>query len=260
MNGRNAAVTAWNAEMENAMTPEEFAAALAAQGIKLTAEQKAQFATYFAYLVSENQKMNLTAITEEGEVYLKHFYDSVTPLIAIGDLRTTDATLCDVGAGAGFPSLPMKILNPNLRVTIVDSLQKRIDFLDRLTTKLGMTGVTLVHDRAETFAGKKSQYREQFDIVTARAVAALPVLAELCLPLVKVGGQFIALKAAQAPTEVTAAKTALTTLGGQLQRDITIHLPLADDTRHLLVIDKQKQTPKKYPRKPGTPAKQPIGG
>jgi 16S rRNA (guanine527-N7)-methyltransferase len=251
---------AWNAETEIAMTPEEFAAALAASGIELSSEQKDQFATYFAYLVSENQKMNLTAITEEGEVYLKHFYDSITPLIALPEMRTVSATLCDVGAGAGFPSLPMKILNPNLQVTIVDSLQKRIDFLDRLTTKLGMTGVTLVHDRAETFAGKKSSAREHFDIVTARAVAALPVLAELCLPLVRIGGQFIALKAAQAETEVANAKQALTTLGGRLQKDITIHLPLADDTRHLLVIDKVKASPKKYPRKPGTPAKQPIGG
>ncbi|WP_127849200.1 16S rRNA (guanine(527)-N(7))-methyltransferase RsmG [Lacticaseibacillus hulanensis] len=242
------------------MTPEEFTAALAAQGIELSGQQQEQFATYFTYLVSENQKMNLTAITAEGEVYLKHFYDSVTPLLAIKELRTASARLCDVGAGAGFPSLPMKIINPKLEVTIVDSLQKRIDFLDRLTTKLGMTGVTLVHDRAETFAGKKSPARESFDIVTARAVAALPVLAELCLPLVRVGGQFIALKAAHAPTEVADAKAALNTLGGKLQQDITIHLPLIDDTRHLLVIDKDKQTPKKYPRKPGTPAKQPIGG
>ncbi len=242
------------------MTPEEFAAALAAHGIELSDKQKDQFATYYAYLVSENQKMNLTAITEQGDVYLKHFYDSVTPLIAIEEMRTVNATLCDVGAGAGFPSLPMKILNPGLQVTIVDSLQKRIDFLDRLTQKLGLTGVTLVHDRAETFAGKKSAARENFDLVTARAVAALPVLAELCLPLVRVGGQFVALKAAQAPAELTAAKPALQLLGGQLQADMTVNLPVGDDTRHLLVIDKIKQTPKKYPRKPGTPAKQPIGG
>lgn len=242
------------------MTPEEFTAALAAAGIVLSAQQQAQFATYFTYLVSENQKMNLTAITDVKEVYLKHFYDSVTPLVALPELRTLNATLCDVGAGAGFPSLPMKILNPNLQVTIVDSLQKRIDFLARLTDKLGMTGVTLVHDRAETFAGKKSAARESFDLVTARAVAALPVLAELCLPLVQVGGQFIALKAAQAPNEVVAAATALNTLGGKLRDDITLSLPGTDDTRHLLVIDKEKQTPKKYPRKPGTPAKQPIGG
>ncbi|WP_125570850.1 16S rRNA (guanine(527)-N(7))-methyltransferase RsmG [Lacticaseibacillus songhuajiangensis] len=242
------------------MTPEEFAQALAAKGITLTDQQKEQFATYFQYLVSENEKMNLTAITAEGDVYLKHFYDSVTPLTEIPELRTAVVKLCDVGAGAGFPSLPMKILNPQLQITIVDSLQKRIDFLDRLCKKLHLTGVELVHDRAETFAGKKSPYREQFDLVTARAVAALPVLAELCLPLVRIGGQFIALKAAQAPNELTAAKPALKLLGGNFDRDIAFKLPVLDETRHLLVIDKAAATPKKYPRKPGTPAKQPIGG
>lgn len=242
------------------MTPEEFAAALAAKGITLTVAQQAQFASYYDYLVSENQKMNLTAITAEPEVYLKHFYDSVAPLLELPAMRTQTVTLCDVGAGAGFPSLPMKILNPNLQITIVDSLQKRIDFLGRLCERLNLKGVTLVHDRAETFAGKKSPYREKFDVVTARAVAALPVLAELCLPLVRVGGQFIALKAAQAPSELTAAKPALNLLGGQLQTDIAFDLPVLNESRHLLIIDKVGVTPKKYPRKPGTPAKQPIGG
>lgn len=242
------------------MTPEGFAAALAAKGIELTAQQTAQFATYYDYLVAENQKMNLTAITDQKEVYLKHFYDSVAPLLELPEMRTSTATLCDVGAGAGFPSLPMKILNPGLQITIVDSLQKRIDFLGRLCEKLHLTGVELVHDRAETFAGKKSPYRERFDIVTARAVAALPVLAELCLPLARVGGQFIALKAAQAPTELTAAAPALKLLGGKLKQDIAFDLPVLGESRHLLLIDKVGVTPKKYPRKPGTPNKQPIGG
>lgn len=242
------------------MTPDEFAAALAAKGITLTDQQREQFAHYYSYLVSENEKMNLTAITDEGDVYLKHFYDSVTPLIELPELRTVSLTLCDVGAGAGFPSLPMKILNPALKVTIVDSLQKRIDFLDRLCKKLGLSNVELVHDRAETFAGKKSPYREKFDLVTARAVASLPVLAELCLPLAKIGGQFIALKASRAENELTAAEPALKLLGGKLQHDYEFALPVLDESRHLLQIDKVAATPKKYPRKPGTPNKQPIGG
>ena len=242
------------------MTPEEFAAALAAQGIELSTKQREQFAEYYRYLISENEKMNLTAITAAPEVYLKHFYDSIMPLLPLKDLRTDALTLCDVGAGAGFPSLPMKILNPQLRVTIVDSLQKRIDFLDRLCKRLHLEDVELVHDRAETFGGKKSPYRERFDLVTARAVAALPVLAELCLPLVKVGGRFVALKATHAPNELAASTQALTTLGGKLDQDYLLHLPLADEVRHILVIDKVAVTPKKYPRKPGTPAKQPIGG
>lgn len=242
------------------MTPEEFVAALAAQKIELSTEQIDQFAEYYRYLISENEKMNLTAITAEPEVYLKHFYDSITPLLVLPDLRTNALTVCDVGAGAGFPSLPMKILNPQLEVTIVDSLQKRIDFLDRLCKRLHLSGVKLVHDRAETFGGKKSASREHFDLVTARAVAKLPVLAELCLPLVKIGGRFVALKAQHAPSELAASTQALATLGGKLNQDYLLHLPLADEVRHIIVIDKLSATPKKYPRKPGTPAKQPIGG
>lgn len=242
------------------MNPEEFAAALAQSGVELSDAQRAQFAEYYTYLVAENQKMNLTAITDEGDVYLKHFYDSVTPLLAFPQLRTATLTVCDVGAGAGFPSLPMKILNSNLEVTIVDSLQKRIDFLDRLCQRLHLKGVHLVHARAEEFGRKQSPDRESFALVTARAVAALDVLAELCLPLVQLGGQFIAMKGVQGANEVAQADKAIKILGGHVVDDRELTLPVEEAPRHLVVIDKVVRTPKKYPRKPGTPAKQPIGG
>lgn len=154
----------------------------------------------------------MTRITEKNEVYLKHFYDSITGAFAEPRLESEDLTLCDIGAGAGFPSLPLKIAFPQLKVTIVDSLNKRIAFLEDLVTKLGLTDVTLIHDRAETFSAKNSPYREKFDIVTARAVARLSVLSELCLPAAKVGGEFIAYKASAAPEELHRAEQQLNSL------------------------------------------------
>lgn len=240
------------------MTPEEFYQALQKQNIELTSQQQEQFDTYFKLLVEWNQKINLTAITAEPEVYLKHFYDSLVPAFYLAQLKKGSLSLCDVGAGAGFPSLPLKILFPSLKVTIVDSLNKRIKFLVELVGELGLTDVTLTHARAEDFGAKKSPVRESFDIVTARAVANLPVLSELCLPLTKVGGKFIALKAQKAQEELTQAQYAIQTLGGQLQEDIETILPQTDEKRHIIVIDKKKATPKKYPRKAGTPAKLPL--
>ncbi|MFD1432483.1 16S rRNA (guanine(527)-N(7))-methyltransferase RsmG [Lacticaseibacillus yichunensis] len=242
------------------MDPEQFKAALAAADWPHDPAQLAQFATYYRYLVAENEKMNLTALTAEADVYLKHFYDSLTLLQAAPDLKLADLALCDVGAGAGFPSLPVKILNPQLHVTIVDALQKRIDFLARLTEQLGVDGVQLVHARAEEFGAKTSGYRASFDVVTARAVAPLNVLAELCLPLVKIGGRFIAMKGSRAEREVDAAQTALDLLGGEVTAELDVTLPETGDARSLVVITKVAKTPGKYPRKPGTPAKQPLGG
>ena len=240
------------------MTPEEFRQALAAQGIELTARHLEQFAIYYQFLVETNQHLNLTAITEEKEVYLKHFYDSILAGIAVTDLRKEELSLCDVGAGAGFPSIPLKIAFPQLKVTIVDSLNKRINFLNELAAKLDLTGVAFFHARAEEFAGKKSPYRESFDIVTARAVARMTVLSELCLPLVKKGGRFVALKAQKAESELAEATYAIATLGGKFSQDIELTLPKLGDERHIIVIAKKKETPKKYPRKAGTPAKQPL--
>ncbi|WP_353989754.1 16S rRNA (guanine(527)-N(7))-methyltransferase RsmG [Pediococcus argentinicus] len=241
------------------MNSEEFRQKLSEQGWNLTDDQIQQFAIYFKMLVETNENVNLTAITEESEVYLKHFYDSIIPLLEIPDYFTENAGLCDVGAGAGFPSIPMKILFPSLKVTIVDSLNKRITFLKQLVDELGLTDVELVHDRAETFGGKKSPYRAKFDLVTARAVARLSVLSELCLPLVKKNGYFIALKAASTEQELTNAKQAITILGGKLISDQKLFLPNDEGERHLVVIEKTKDTPNKYPRKPGTPNKEPIG-
>ncbi|TPR26135.1 16S rRNA (guanine(527)-N(7))-methyltransferase RsmG [Apilactobacillus micheneri] len=241
------------------MNPEEFKAQLASMGIKLSDKQMQQFATYYQMLVEANKHVNLTTIVDEKDVYLKHFYDSITPVFYDQSLKTEALTLCDVGAGAGFPSLPMKIVFPNLKVTIVDSLNKRITFLQNLVDALGLDGVELYHARAEEFGGKKSKHREQYDVATARAVARMSVLSELCLPLVKVGGKMIALKAAQAETELANGNQAIKTLGGQVVADEEFSLPVSDDQRHIIILDKTKKTPKQYPRKAGTPNKKPIG-
>lgn len=237
------------------MLPEEFKIQLATKGIQLSEQQMTQFQRYFELLVEWNEKINLTAITEEKEVYLKHFYDSI--LLAFAINFDAGAHLCDVGSGAGFPSIPLKIVFPTLNVTIVDSLNKRITFLQTLVEELGLEQVALYHDRAETF-GQNKQFRETFDYVTARAVARLNVLAELCLPLVKKGGTFYALKAAKAEEELQEAKPAIAILGGKYKEDKVLTLPIIGDSRHFLTIEKKKETPKKYPRKPGLPNKQPI--
>jgi len=236
------------------MTPEEFQVELGKQGIELSTRQMDQFATYFHLLVEWNQKMNLTAITEHKEVYLKHFYDSIT--LAFSDTFKPEGNLCDVGSGAGFPSLPLKIVFPELEVTIVDSLNKRITFLTTLVNELQLDGVHLYHDRAEIF-GQNPEFRQAFNFVTARAVARLNVLTELCLPLVEKGGYFFALKAAKSEEELAEAKQAIALLGGKLINAEDVSLPNGD-TRHIITVQKKKETPKKYPRKAGLPNKQPL--
>ena len=218
----------------------------------LTEKQLEQFEMYYQTLVEWNEKMNLTAITDKDEVYLKHFYDSISAAFYFD--FTKPVNICDVGAGAGFPSIPLKIVFPHLEVTIVDSLNKRISFLNHLANVLKLENVHFIHDRAETF-GVNPKHRESYDIVTARAVARMSVLSELCLPLVKVGGHFIAMKAAHANEELAAGKKAITTLGGKLEEKYTFTLPMEESERNIVVIKKEKQTPKKYPRKPGTPGK-----
>ena len=170
---------------------------------------------------------------------------------------TQVTTVCDVGAGAGFPSIPIKICFPHLQVTIVDSLNKRITFLNHLSEELHLDKMNFVHARAEEF-GQNAKYREQFDVVTARAVARLSVLSELCVPLAKQGGYFVALKAAAGAEELKDAEKAITTLGVTLKEECAFHLPIEDSERTLYVFDKIKVTPKKYPRKPGVPNKTPI--
>ncbi|MEH7303876.1 16S rRNA (guanine(527)-N(7))-methyltransferase RsmG [Neobacillus drentensis] len=237
------------------MIIEQFEANLREKGISLSSEQLDQFEKYFETLVEWNEKMNLTAITDKAEVYLKHFYDSITAAFYFD--FTKPFHLCDVGAGAGFPSIPLKIVYPHIEVTIVDSLNKRISFLNHLAKVLKLENVHFIHDRAETF-GVNTQYRENFDVVTARAVARMSVLSELCLPLVKVGGHFIAMKAAHAKDELGMGQKAITTLGGKVVEMFTFTLPMEESERNILIIKKEKQTPKKYPRKPGTPGKTPI--
>ena len=198
------------------MNPEQFAAALADHGIEISTQQQKQFEQYYELLVETNQKFNLTTITEKADVYLKHFYDSLTVALYVPELQKQTVTLCDVGAGAGFPSLPLKIMFPKLQVTIVDSLNKRIGFLQEVVTTLGLDHVTLVHDRAETFGARKMASREAFDFVTGRALARMSVMSELCLPLVKVGGQMLAMKASGANEELQDAQFAISTLGGKV--------------------------------------------
>ncbi|MDR1605880.1 MAG: 16S rRNA (guanine(527)-N(7))-methyltransferase RsmG [Streptococcaceae bacterium] len=239
------------------MTPENFYAALETAGIHLSDQQKAQFETYFDFLVAENAKINLTAITEKHDVYLKHFYDSIAPIL-YGVIDHSSRHLLDIGAGAGFPSLPMKIIFPDLQVTIIDSLNKRIKFLTALSEQLGFepTSLTLLHGRAEDF-GQDPTYRGQFDYVTARAVARLNVLSELTLPFLKKNGKLLSLKASQMSDEIAEAKHAIAILGGKLGDTLDYALPNGDE-RHLVIIEKKKETPKKFPRKAGTPNKKPL--
>ena len=237
------------------MNEGQFIEALKAKGINLDSEQIQQFKQYFEILVEWNEKMNLTAITDLQSVYLKHFYDSISMAFYVD--FTKSQSICDVGAGAGFPSIPLKICFPQLEITIVDSLNKRIQFLTHLSEQLKLTNVNFVHARAEEF-GQNPLYREKFDIVTARAVARLSVLSELCVPLVKTGGQFVAMKAAAAQDELVDAKKGLTILGAEKKEEFTFLLPIEDSERSLFIFDKIKSTPKKYPRKPGVPNKTPI--
>lgn len=239
------------------MNPEIFAEELANYGFKLSSKQKEQFATYYNKLIEFNKKVNLTRITDKNEVYLKHFFDSITPLLEFSDLFKGEKSLCDVGAGAGFPSLPIKILCPDLSITIVDSLGKRLKFLDELVSDLSLDKVTLVHSRAED-AGQNKNLREKFDLVTGCAVARMSVLSEYCLPLAKVDGYLVALKGPKAQDELAEAKNAIEVLGGSVKEVKELTLPDTDDERTLIVVKKVKATPKKYPRQAGTPNRKPL--
>ena len=237
------------------MKPEEFYVHLADLGFPLTDRQKEQYERYFELLVEWNEKINLTAITDKDEVYLKHFYDSIAPILQ-GLIENQPIRLLDIGAGAGFPSLPMKILFPELDVTIIDSLNKRINFLHLLAEELGLSGVHFYHGRAEDFAQDKA-FRAQFDIVTARAVARMQVLSELTIPYLKVGGRLLALKASNAPEELEEAKNALNILFSKVEDNLQYELPNGDP-RYITVVEKKKETPNKYPRKAGMPNKRPL--
>lgn len=237
------------------MKPETFYNLLAEQNLPLSDQQKKQFERYFELLVKWNEKINLTAITDKEEVYLKHFYDSIAPILQ-GLIPNETIKLLDIGAGAGFPSLPMKILYPQLDVTIIDSLNKRINFLQLLAQELDLDGVHFYHGRAEDFAQDK-KFRAQYDFVTARAVARMQVLSELTIPYLKVGGKLLALKASNAPEELLEAKNALNLLFSKVEDNLSYALPNGDP-RYITVVEKKKETPNKYPRKAGMPNKRPL--
>ena len=237
------------------MKPETFYNLLAEQNLPLSDQQKKQFERYFELLVEWNEKINLTAITDKDEVYLKHFYDSIAPILQ-GLIPNETIKLLDIGAGAGFPSLPMKILYPQLDVTIIDSLNKRINFLQLLAQELDLDDVHFYHGRAEDFAQDKS-FRAQYDFVTARAVARMQVLSELTIPYLKIGGKLLALKASNAPEELTEAKNALNLLFSKVEDNLSYTLPNGDP-RYITIVEKKKETPNKYPRKAGMPNKRPL--
>ena len=225
--------------------------------IEITKEQEQQFMTYYELLVEWNSFMNLTAITEFDEVMKKHFVDSVSLINALPDLPEKEYTLIDVGTGAGFPGIPLKIVFPKLKVVLLDSLNKRVSFLNEVIDKLGLTDIKAVHGRAEDFA-KQKEYRESFDICVSRAVANLATLSEYCLPFVKVDGNFISYKSEKITEEYENAKEAIRVLGGKYEKQVEFMLPSSDIYRNLFVIGKIKNTPGKFPRKAGLPSKEPI--
>lgn len=233
----------------------QFVKDLSELNVVLTDMQIEQFLLYYEMLAEWNRVMNLTAITEYGEVMKKHFVDSIS-LVKAYDV-TQNVKVIDVGTGAGFPGLALKIAFPNLKVTLLDSLNKRIQFLDAVIEKLGVKDVETIHGRAEDLA-KLGRLREQYDLCVSRAVANLATLSEYCLPFVKVGGQFISYKSEKISEETNAAEKAISLLGGKVKGQVEFKLPDSDIYRNLFVIDKIKETPGKFPRKAGMPVKAPI--
>ena len=224
-------------------------------GIEVNDQMVSDLKTYREILVDWNQKMNLTGIEEEKEVFIKHFLDSIS---AVSNGYIKDGiSLIDVGTGAGFPGLPLKICLQNIKLTLLDSLNKRINFLQEVSNTVNLKDVEFIHVRAEDF-GKNSDYREQYDVATARAVAGLPILMEFCVPFVKVGGYFVCLKGPNANLELEESKIAMDILGLEFVEKIDIELPNEELKHNILVFKKIKNTPEKYPRKAGKPAKSPI--
>ena len=229
--------------------------AFAKIGHELTNKQAEQFFQYYEMLVETNKVMNLTAITEFDEVLQKHFVDSVLKSEIF--IKEDTKTLIDVGTGAGFPGVPLKIMYPQLKVTLLDSLNKRIDFLNAVIEKTGLTGIETIHGRAEDYA-KDAAYREKYDLCVSRAVANLATLSEYCLPYVKVGGMFIPYKSGEIDEEVKGSKKAVKVLGGEIEDVVKFELPGTDIGRSFVKIHKVKNTAKKYPRKAGMPSREPI--
>lgn len=224
-------------------------------GIEVNEKMIEDFSKYREILVEWNQKMNLTGIEDEREVFIKHFLDSVS--IFSGNYIKDNMSLIDVGTGAGFPGLPIKIANRSLNITLLDSLNKRINFLKEVCENIDVDDIEFIHGRAEDF-GQDEKYREKFDVATARAVAGLPILMEFCVPFVKLGGYFICLKGPSVDLELEESKVAIETLGLEFVEKIDIKLPETDLKHNILVFKKIKNTPMKYPRKAGKPIKKPL--
>lgn len=234
---------------------DKFKSGLSDLGIELTEKQIDQFLTYYEMLVEKNKVMNLTAITEFDEVIEKHFLDSLS-LIKVKDLHNRTNVL-DLGTGAGFPGIPLKIAFPELNVTLMDSLNKRILFLQDVINELGLTDIEAVHGRAEE-AARNKKYREKYDLCVSRAVANISTLSEYCLPFVKVGGQFISYKSGNIDEELDSAKKGIKILGGTITDVHKFDLGENKQGRSFVIIDKNQPTPKTYPRKAGTPSKNPL--
>ncbi|MCK8826844.1 16S rRNA (guanine(527)-N(7))-methyltransferase RsmG [Natroniella acetigena] len=224
-------------------------------GVELTEEQIDKFIDYLEILQEWNQKMNLTALDTAREIIVKHFLDSLTCLVEL-DLTGREKVI-DVGTGAGFPGVPLKIIYPQLKLTLLDSLRKRTNFLKQLCYKLNLEGIEFIHGRAEDY-GQDQNYREQYDYVVARAVASLNILVEYTLPFARINGRLIAQKGSEAEQEVIESQQAVQSLGGAIFDLRKVNLPYSEAERHLVVIDKMAQTPVQYPRRAGKPKKSPL--
>lgn len=234
---------------------DQFVRDLSEFGVILEEKQIQQFIRYYEMLIEWNHVMNLTAITEYDDVMKKHFVDSLS-LIKAYDVKS-QVKVIDIGTGAGFPGLALKIAYPSLQVTLLDSLNKRIQFLDAVIQELQLTGVKTIHGRAEDYA-KPNTLREQYDLCVSRAVANLSTLSEYCLPFVREGGYFISYKSEKINEEAQNAESAIKILGGKIDKQIEFYLPDSDIYRNLFIIRKVRKTPSKYPRKAGLPSKEPL--
>lgn len=226
--------------------------------IELTDVQKNQFISFYEMLVEKNKVMNLTAITEFEEVIVKHFLDSLALVKVISkEMLSTDIRIIDIGTGAGFPGIPLKIAFPNIKITLLDSLNKRINFLKEVSEELKLENIEFIHGRSEDF-GRNPQFREKYSLCVSRAVANLATLSEFCIPFVEVGGSFVSYKAGDCGEEVKESAKAVDKMGGKVEKTIEYTVPTSDLNRVLLKIKKEKATPKAYPRKAGTPSKEPL--
>ena len=234
---------------------DRFAEELKKLGIVLTPGQREQFERYYELLVERNKVMNLTGITDYDEVNLKHFTDSLT-IVRLNDMSKI-YSMIDVGTGAGFPGIPIKIVFPHIKTALLDSLNKRLKFLNEVIEELGLKEIETLHGRAEDYA-KKQEYRDKFELCVSRAVANLSTLSEYCLPFVKNGGSFVSYKSGESDEEIRQSETAVSILGGKIVKIDKFMLPDTDIGRSLVKINKVKNTPGKYPRKAGMPAKEPL--